>query len=108
MKKRHIDYLQYLYAFQLSKWTMQNITGVPFRKPVYSFINMTKPEKSNISLNPNEQPYFEPFFTNKRKRVEISILESDPNFHCKVYLNQTHHLLHIPDIIKKASELGKK
>ena len=85
---KYIDYLQYVYAFQLSKWTMQNITGVPFKKPVYSFINMTKPEGSNIALNSNEQPYFEPFFTNKRKRVEISILHlctfKTPTFRCAI------------------------
>jgi hypothetical protein len=110
-RQYYIDYLQYVYAFQLTKWTMQNITGTPFKTPVYSYINITEPEKPHVLLNPKEQVFFDPFFTNARKLVEVSILDSDPHFHFQAYLNQTHHLLHIPDIIKTVkniSGLGKK
>jgi hypothetical protein len=99
-RQHYIDYLQYVFAFQLTKWTMQNITDTPFKKPVFSFINITEPNKKNVFLNSKEHALFDPFFTNARKRVEVSILDSDPNFRAQVYLNQTHHLLHIPDIIK--------
>lgn len=110
-RQYYIDYLQYVYAFQLLKWTMQNVTGIPFKNPVYSYINITEPEKPHLLLNSKEQVLFDPFFTNARKLVEVSILDSDPHFHFQAYLNQTHHLLHIPDIIKTVkniSGLGKK
>lgn len=110
-RQSYIDYLQYVYAFQLVKWAMQNITDISFKKPVYSFVNITEPGKSGVILRSQEQALFDPFFTNQRKRVEISVLETDPNFHYKVYLNQTHHLLHIPDVfhtIQNVSEGEKK